>query len=167
MEIWQPAFGFEGIYEVSSLGRVRRLLAATGAQVGGTIKPYEQPNGYLQLSLRKAGRYIKVYVHRLVLMSFTNERSPTVNHKNGDRADCRLTNLEWMSHSENLTHACRVLGQRIGTKHWAAKLDPQKVRKARQLRTSGWTHQKIADHFHVSRLSITHMLIGKSWKHVT
>jgi hypothetical protein len=163
---WIPAKGFEGIYEVSDSGDVRRVLSAMGATSGKILKPFGNSRGYMQLALRRNGRYERRYVHRLVLESFTNQLQETVNHKNGIKTDNRLSNLEWCSSKENLTHACRVLGKRRGRNHWASKLDEAKVKRARQLAAEGVTHEKIAAMFGLSRISVTCAILRRTWKHV-
>lgn len=167
MNTWKPAFGFEGIYEISDCGEVRRVLASTGARVGAILKPYKTKTGYLQFDLRKGGKYLKKYAHRLVLQTFVGDSDLTANHKNGVKSDNRVGNLEWISNKENLLHACRVLGKRQGKNHWASKLNAQAVRVARKLAAQGVTHEVLAKRFGVSRVTMTCAIIGRTWKHVS
>jgi hypothetical protein len=101
-EEWRqvPDFG----YEVSSFGRVRNCK--TGRYLNGTIAE----NGYVHMGLLPlAGGPQKMWLlHRLVALVFLEQPSPKhnhVNHRNKDRADNRLANLEWMTPSENMLHA--------------------------------------------------------------
>lgn len=166
-EKWIPASGFEGIYEVSLSGKVKRVLPSMGAAVGKVLKQHTNEAGYKAVTLRKNGKYQTKYVHRLLLESFSKESHETVNHKNGVKSDNRLENLEWCSNKDNLIHACRVLGKRRGTNHWASKLNEKSVAAIRKMVSRGATHQMAADKYGVSRISVTYIVSRKTWKHVS
>jgi hypothetical protein len=106
-EIWRDAPGYEGAYQVSTLGRVRNTKS------GRVLRPHEQGRGYLQAMLSKQGKRSHPLVHRLVALAFVPnpENKPQINHKNGNKKDNRPENLEWCTMSENLLHRHRVLGQ--------------------------------------------------------
>lgn len=112
MEIWKDIDGYEGIYQISTVGRVKRLerKARSGRKVSERIKKsVNDSNGYKNVTLSKDGINKQVLVHRLVAQAFipnTNNKE-TVNHKNGIKDDNRLENLEWSTYSENLKHAVR------------------------------------------------------------
>lgn len=97
-ERWQPVTGFEGLYDVSSSGRVRN---ARNLRV---LKPKSAGAGYSQVCLG-AGNYR--YVHRLVADAFhpNPDGLPQVNHLDGDKRNNAAENLEWCSRSANLRHA--------------------------------------------------------------
>lgn len=118
-EVWAPVPGYVGLYEVSTHGRVRSLPRETGASRGhrqlleGRMlnpKPLAQ-GGYLRVLLRKGGGYAqKVLVHRLVAQAFLPNPlgKEYVHHIDGNRANCRVENLEWVTARENvrLSYAC-------------------------------------------------------------
>ena len=164
MERWVPAFGFEGLYEVSSAGLVKRVSKAMGTSPGKLLKPWNT-NGYKTLSLRKGGRYFGVYVHRLVLQSFTDKHGEQTNHVNGIKDDNRIENLEWCTASENLTHACRVLGKRRGSNHWKSKITESEVRKIRTLYKDGESVMDITRKYPLSHATISRILSGRIWRH--
>ena len=94
-EIWADIYGFDGRYQVSTWGRVR------GAK--GIMKPYKNSKGYLKVGLTADGVCYKRRVSRLVADAFL-ERQPyqtEVNHKDGNKANNSVTNLEWVSGEEN------------------------------------------------------------------
>ena len=97
MEIWKEIKGYEGLYEVSSEGRVNSLGRKPGIMRPGTSK------GYLKVGLTKDGIRSMFRVHRLVAEAFipNPDNKPEVDHINGDRKDNRAENLRWMTHKEN------------------------------------------------------------------
>lgn len=107
-EEWRPVVGYEGRYEVSNVGQVRRV-ARIAARVDGTPLPISAAlmrafnrNGYMAVRLTLGGRESNKYVHRLVLESFVGPGDGMVCcHGNGDRKDNRLENLRWGTHGDN------------------------------------------------------------------
>lgn len=117
-EEWKTIPGFED-YAVSNRGNVKRITASLGTAVGHIINQNTLRAGYRIVRLYKGKNKwpTPLYVHRLVLIAFTgnppNGRGQC-NHKNGDKLDNRLENLEWVSASENGKHAVYVLGKNRG-----------------------------------------------------
>lgn len=108
-EVWKDIPGYSG-YQASNLGNVRSLnYRRTG--VSRQLKILVARNGYKQISTRINGKNKRLYVHRLVASAFLNDEGcdKEVNHKNGDKADNRVTNLEYVTPKENMNHYWRVL----------------------------------------------------------
>lgn len=110
-EEWRAIPGYEGIYEVSDYGRVRSLdrivLRSNGhcrLQRGRLLRLMDDGRGYRAVTLSRGGRTETGRVHRLVLLAFVGapEYGQEGCHGNGDRADNRLANLRWGTHSENV-----------------------------------------------------------------
>lgn len=122
METWIPVVepGFEGAYEVSSLGRVRRSRATHGASVGRVRKLTVMESGYLSVPIYTNNTPRNVFVHRLVAEAFLGTSGGReVNHKNGVKSDNRPENLEFCTREENANHAFYVLRRR----HKTVRLD--------------------------------------------
>lgn len=117
-ERWLPVPGWAD-YEVSDLGRVRRMerqvrQAGVNGEYARTFparicEGSMDGRGYRTVHLRHAGRDEYLWVHRLVLSTFTGETPEGLDccHNNGDRTDNRLTNLRWDTRSENIKDAIR------------------------------------------------------------
>lgn len=111
-EKWKPVKGYEGLYLVSSAGRVWSTYR--GRYKNATL----QNGGYPLVWLSKDGKRCAKLVHRLVAEAFIDNPDglKEVNHKDGVKTNNTVGNLEWCSRSENLTHRARVLGQRGNAK---------------------------------------------------
>lgn len=118
MEIWKDIVGYEGIYQVSNLGKVKRI-GAYGNQTSKKwksnklLKPASKNNGYMFVGLSKDGSVKSKHIHRLVAEAFipNPQNKSTVNHKDGDRSNNIVENLEWATYSENNVHSIDVLGR--------------------------------------------------------
>lgn len=105
-EEWRAIPGYEGAYEVSSLGRVRSLTRVTdrGRKWRGRLMtPCPLNNDYLIVTLWKDGRQRSPLVHRLVLSAFVGppDEGTEAMHLDGDRTNNAITNLSWGTHAEN------------------------------------------------------------------
>ena len=99
--------GWDG-YLASSSGRV------ISEKTGLSVKEIQRKDGYLNVQLysRTEGKYRLQLAHRLVCSAFLGPSALEVNHKNGDKADNRLSNLEWATRSQNIRHSIEGLGNR-------------------------------------------------------
>ena len=116
VEVWRPIAGWEGLYDVSSLGQVRSVECDTiryrnGKPMtyhkrGKVIKGKVMPNGYIIVRLRKDGEETNALAHRLVAQAFipNPDNLPEVNHKDRNTANNDVSNLEWCDRMYNLTY---------------------------------------------------------------
>ena len=106
-EIWKPIENFNN-YEISNLGNVRNITT------GKALKGFDDGWGYLQVRLYKAGKGYTKFIHRLVAENFipNPENYLCVNHRDEDKVNNAVSNLEWCSHEYNNNYGTR--NERIG-----------------------------------------------------
>lgn len=171
VENWKPVVGYAVLYEVSDQGHVRRIAPGKGARQGHILKGHRVGRGYRMVTLY-CGDGLKskqeCYVHRLVAAAFISPCpvGKEVNHRNGNPADNRLTNLEYVTHAENGRHARRVLRRSIGSARKQAKLCEADIPIIRQLVGTGSSQRSVGRRFGVTHEVIRDILSGKSWAHV-
>ena len=104
-EIWCPIKGYEGLYEVSDKGRVRSIKFGKER----ILKPLRINCGYLQVQLWKNGEKKMYLIHRLVAQTFTPnpDNLPEVNHKDEDKENNSVQNLEWCDRKYNINYGIR------------------------------------------------------------
>ena len=104
-EIWCPIKGYEGLYEVSDKGRVRSLKSGKER----ILKPLRITCGYLQVQLWKNGKQKMYLIHRLVAQAFipNPDNLPEVNHKDEDKENNSVKNLEWCDRKYNINYGNR------------------------------------------------------------
>lgn len=116
-EIWRPVAGLEGIYEVSNKGRVRSLdrveIQKNGIarkRKGRIIKTSIKQNGYAHFRLSHNGEATDVSVHRVVAAAFipNPHNHPCINHKDGNRANNFVENIEWCTYKYNNEYMNRI-----------------------------------------------------------
>lgn len=121
-EVWKDVLEYEGFYQVSNYGNVRsveRVIRHNSKDGKHALRKLRSKlirkelncNGYYIVGLHKNGTHVKRTIHRLVAIAFipNPDGKETVNHKDGDRANNNMENLEWCSQSENIIHASRIL----------------------------------------------------------
>jgi hypothetical protein len=181
---WRAVIGFDGLYEVSDTGVVRRVVSCNTTPAGHVMDQELAYNGYLRLRLWDKTRkhQVKRSVHRVVAEAFLGlcTNGYQVNHKNGVKIDNRAENLEWCTPSQNQQHLCRTLGfrptippPRYGEDNNKTILTEQDVRQivslCDEVDRNGYpvrTQRSVAKLFGVSYTAVNCILYGRTWKHL-
>lgn len=160
IEEWRPVQEFNGVFEVSNLGKVRRLWRLGPKPIKQSIGT----KGYLKVCLSYDNKNYNRDIHRLVALAFvpnTNNK-PQVNHIDGDKRNNIYTNLEWCTAAENMRHASDI-GLRPKDHGCVTKLDKAKADIIRSQYNNGCYRIDLAKNFCVSISTINKILRNELW----
>ena len=175
-ELFRSVPGTNDRYWISNLGR----LITTGYRGGKKttiMKPAKDANGYLRTMLLYGDRFRTIKIHRIVAQTWIDnpDQKEQVNHKNFNREDNSVSNLEWMTAKENTDYSyaagrikkpvCTnfVKGENIGT----SKLTEKQVREIRvKFQKRVYTRQMLANEYGISPATVKDIVLKKSWKHL-
>lgn len=163
-EIWEPIAGYEGLYEVSDLGRVRSLRHAPIM----LLSPWPDSDGYPRIGLWDGERQTKFPVHRLVALAFHGDKRNVLHnevaHLDGDSANPRADNLKWVSKVENRSHRKLHGTESNGERHGNARLTEAAVR---HIRSTSATRSSLAAQYEVTPWAIDDVRSRRNWKHIS
>lgn len=178
-EIWVNVKGYEDSYMVSNFGRIkskdRNVIRLNGFEIftkGGLRKNSLKKSGYFDIGLWKEGNVKRFSVHKLVAINFIPNpyNNPVINHKNCDKKDNRVENLEWCTHKENIQHSwINGLSYVLkGEKAVNSILTRQKVLAIRRLfKINPKSNQRnIAKKLNVHYVTINNVVNSKTWRHI-
>ncbi len=159
-EIWKRVPGFGNLYEVSNLGRVKRLSHTNHR---GTVYPEKiltqsiSPYGYHQIRLYNPKREQHYRVHRFIALAFipNPENKPHINHKDSNKLNNDISNLEWCTHAENMIHHQVSSGK--------SKFKPMDIKIIREA-CKKFSLLSISRYYKVHKTTIEHINSGVSWK---
>ncbi|MGR9130776.1 HNH endonuclease [Rhizobium leguminosarum] len=173
-DIWRPIPGYGDCYSASSDGRIMRTSPrnipwrSTGERsrakpfVPSKIGSYLHKSGYIQVRIGPTGQQRTATVHRLVALAFlpNPEGYRDVNHKDGNKQNNHVDNLEWMTHQENMKHAVKNGLQTIlrGAAHPSTKLsetDKEAIRRDPRV------HREIAADYGVDQSRVSQLKRGR------
>lgn len=169
-ELWRPVVGYEGWYEVSNLGEVKRVMPGTGTRCR-VLKPYLDTKGYYSYTLTVLGKQKDHLAHRIVAYAWIENAKdrPCINHIDSNRKNNVVSNLEWVTYKENTNHCIKNgrfnghLHSLKGEKNPKSKLsekDILKIRKSRKLLT------EIAEEFGITSGYASLIRCNRVWKHI-
>lgn len=127
-EIWKDVAGWEGIYQISSNGRIKSFKQDENGKI---LSLKNKKGGYFSFVLQKSGMSSKsVKIHRLVAEAFLQNPNnlPQVNHKDGNKQNNSVHNLEWCSSSHNIRHSIQMHPNQLdGMRYYNKVVRPKKV----------------------------------------
>lgn len=164
-EIWKDIQCYEEKYQVSNFGRVK--FKSTNALLSQRKDRY----GYLKVSLEiPTIKQLTKSVHKLVATTFipNPENKPQINHIDTIKTNNHMSNLEWVTASENMNHAFVNIEFKYptGAKHWKTTITLKDINQMVMLRNRGMYLKDIAKQFNLSTPTICDILKGKSWLHL-
>lgn len=136
---WKQVPGYEGIYSVSSCGVLRMDRKC---KKWGSVERIGSPNadGYMRVSMTKDGKRKKWFMHRIVALAFIglNPEGLEVNHRDGNKTNNHVSNLEYVTHKNNMKHAAETKlwnpSQGSGYDSPASKVNPEIFKKAMNMK---------------------------------
>lgn len=182
-EAWRTIPGYEGLYEISSIGLIKSLPRLVWRFQGSFISkerilnPAVSDQGYLRTPLCKDGKQKYYYVHILVAEAFLGPRPKDcdVDHIDKNRLNCRLENLRYLHYSKNRgkpgssnpnSHESQI--SKIGRVRYgddlSRKLNSESVLEIRKLIEDGFKHTEIAKKYNIDPSMISKIKIGLSWR---
>lgn len=174
-EVWKPVVGYECFYAVSNKGRVKSLDRARNSKNGSVailrgklMRLAKEPRGRFAIQLVKDGKWVRFFVHRLVLCAFVGPCPEKFQccHNNGNSLDNRIENLRWDTARANNADK-RIHGTwQGGEKHPFAKLTAPAVVEIRERFFKGESCASIARAFSISWTHAHRIIIRRNWKHV-
>lgn len=134
------------------------------------IKYKSRYDGYVLVSFTVNKKQIHRYLHRVIGELFVEKKDRKfncINHKDGNKSNNCIDNLEWIDHKGNIQHAKNVLGTIYnGNRRWNAKLDPEKIKEMRQLLDSGVSSYIVGPMFGVSQVTASNIKLRRAWAHI-
>jgi hypothetical protein len=162
IEKWKDVEGWDGIYSVSDTGKIRNN------KTGKLRKFRKEKLGYLSVDLWNNMYMKRLKIHRLVALAFipNTDSKPQVNHKDGNKENNSVGNLEWNTAQENSQHAYRTgLSQAVtGEKHGQSKLTEL---EAMFIKSSTEPNKVLADEFGVSSRLVRKIKNNELWKNIS
>jgi len=159
MELWRKT-EVDPNFEISSFGNIRRSN-------GKNKKQWKTNWGYMQTEFKNKKKHA---VHRLVGFAFLKDsffQGAVINHKDGNKCNNHVDNLEWVTLSENAKHSFRIgTSCIVGERHPSARLTEQKVLEIREKRKQGIKYRELAIEYGVRETTIADAAKGRNWSHI-
>lgn len=167
IEQWKDIKSYEGKYAISNYGNVKILTCKRKAYIGKYLKYCNDKDGYALVNLYKNGKQKSQKVHKLVALHFilNLKNKPIINHKDGNKWNNHINNLEWCTYSENNFHAYKngLMKGMKGENHPNAILKESDVKI---IRSSKLDNKTLSTIFNISEKYIYNIKNNLRWSHV-
>lgn len=173
-EVWRDVLGYEGYYQVSNLGRVKgidRFIESVRYNnkfiEGNLLKSFLNRSGYLYCFLSRCNKVKSILTHRLVAICFleNTDNKKEVNHKDLNKINNNVTNLEWCTASENQFHAIKngAVIRKKSYNHNNSKFTKKDIEDIRLLEKH-LNYTEISKIFNVHKSTISRVFLPKQYK---
>lgn len=166
--MFKPIKGYEGLYKVSDTGEILSIKRNNGygSRNEDRVRKFCIKFGYATIVLSKDDKVKTYLVHRIVAEAFipNPKKLPQINHRDGNKLNNRVSNLEWCDHSWNQTHA-RKLGIMGGERQKTAKLTERDVRAIRRIYPK-LSKAELAKAFDIGPSTIDKIIKKEYWKYI-
>ena len=183
MREFRPIPSTNGHYEASADGIIRSVdrvvLRSDGKPlrvIGRVLRTTVSNRGYERTSIVTDGKARRAGVHQLVAEAWlpkpprkigSHRGKFVVNHKDGNKLNNHVSNLEYIASTANIFHArAHGLLSAKGEKNPHARLTEEQVVEIRNLYSEGWTQVRLAERFGIDQTSVSRIVLRKSWAHV-
>jgi len=165
-EIWKPIKDYENEYMISNLGRVAKIL-----------KPNDDGKGYLKIGLSKKGnKYKTPRIHQLIAQAFIPNKNnySIINHKDGNKRNNNISNLEWCTQQHNIKEAYRlgfkkgISAEHKGDKNPNSKLTVPEVISILEYKNNGYKIKDVYEKYktQISFSGFEQIWYGYKWKYL-
>ncbi len=176
IEVWRDVGGYEGIYQVSSRGRVKSMARTRIGRAGKPVRVFEKimkqspknPKIHPRVELYKCDTYKTFCVHRLVLQAFVGPcpLGKQCCHNDGNPRNNLLENLRWDTPASNQADRVKHGTDMRGEKHPNTKLNVKAVREVKLMYRAGIRNYEICRFTGISKTSVENIVLGRCWKWV-
>jgi hypothetical protein len=172
-EYWKDILGYENLYQISNKSRVKSVSKTVAGGAGGSyvksaiiLLPYIQE--YPSITLRRKEKGNMAHIHRLVGLHFISNPNGKkyINHKDGDKFNCAIDNLEWTTPSENVKHAFsnKLISSKRGVDNNMTKLTEKEVM---EIFVAKEPNSELAKKYSIHLSNIHYIRNGKTWAWLT
>lgn len=163
MEIWKSVVGFHK-YECSNIGNVRHI------EHKNNIKMITSPSGYQLFSVRQNNKRYTLKMARVIAIAFipNPQNYPQVNHRDGNKKNNSVSNLEWCTSKINMRHAFdnKLITPHRGADRWNAMLTDSQVIEILELLKLKVKQRDIAKLFGISPVTVCNIKYNRTWTHI-
>ena len=168
-EQWKDVTGYEGMYMVSNFGNVKSIASQGSRLFGKILIPHPGKYGHQRVQLCGKGKKVRALVHRLVAIHFISPAPEgcEVNHIDFDPTNNHVSNLEWVTHQQNIIHSIDRLVKFKGEEHGSSKLTEQDVIAMRaEYAAGGISFVKLAKKYNVCPQQCHRIIRRERWAHI-